>query len=283
MINVIIFSKDRAAQLRLLIESISINTHKLFDKVAVIYTASTEEFAEGYNLLQKEKILPSRIKIDWVQQVNLAEDTTKMIGRYQGQETFISFLTDDSVFYRTAHDYKFAIESSLHKASDIACFTLRMGLNTAEQIYWSRGNKAKLIYTQVNNIIKWRHMDYPITHNYGYPTSLDGHIFRAERMLELTREVGEFQNVNALEGCLCRFKNELPPCMASFEQSVLVTVPINKVQTVVNNNAGMFYGISVEELNNRYLTGQVIDYHNIDFSNITGTHQELRYTFRRLI
>jgi hypothetical protein len=281
MINAIIFSKDRAMQLRLLLESMFLRTYKILDEITVIYTSSEAEFAQGYSLLQKENLIP-RIKINWIQEKNLGDDVLTTLQKYaRGQKAFTVFFTDDSVFYENIHDYKFSIESCLYPGSDIGCFSLRMGVNTTEETYWRPGNSRQLQYVQVGNLLKWRHTDYPMTHGYGYPLSLDGHIFRASDILGLVQQVLPISGVNYLEAQLSQFKFELAPCMASFQKSVLVTVPINRVQDAFPNQAGIFHPISAKELNRRYLNGEVIDYYSIDFSSINSTHQELKFGFRR--
>jgi hypothetical protein len=279
MISAIIFSKNRASQLHLLIESMFNCSYKLFDNITVLYTTTDEAYEKGYYLLQQQQILPT--KITWIKESNLTKDTLESMQGSIGNNKFITFLTDDSVFYKNIQEKKVVIETALHPASDIACFSLRIGLNTVEQMYWAPGHILKLNYTQVNDIIKWKHTEYPTEHHYGYPLSLDGHIFPSSKIVELIQKIDNFQGVNALEGCLTRYKFEIPSCMAAFEHSALVTVPINRVQELAKNTAGLFHGISTEELNNKYLAGKTIDYRAIDFSKINGTHQELRYTFRR--
>lgn len=280
MINTIIFSKDRAMQLRLLFESMFLHSYKILDEITVIYTSSAVEFAQGYSLLQEEKIIP-RIKINWLQEKSLSDDVITCLQKYaRGQKAFTVFFTDDSVFYNNIHNYKFAIESCLNPGSDIGCFSLRMGLNTTEETYWRPGNSRQLQYAQVGNLLKWRHTDYPMTHGYGYPLSLDGHIFRASDILSLIQQALPIAGVNDLEAKLSQFKFEIAPCMASFQKSALVTVPINRVQDAFPNQAGIFHPVSAKELNRRYLNGEVIDYSSIDFSSINSTHQELKFGFR---
>ena len=58
MINGLIVSKNRACQLRLLLESISVNAPSLLNEVLIIYASSNEKFARGYDKLKEEKILP---------------------------------------------------------------------------------------------------------------------------------------------------------------------------------------------------------------------------------
>ena len=53
MINAIIFSKDKACQLELLLKSIRRNTSNLFD-IKVIYETSNGVFKQGYEKLKEE-------------------------------------------------------------------------------------------------------------------------------------------------------------------------------------------------------------------------------------
>jgi hypothetical protein len=277
MISAIIFSKDRAQQLRLLLESMWFNAYRLFDDVHIIWKATSVDFNKGYAILKEETILP--IGTNWISESNLYNDTLKAInGSPKG---FTTFFTDDSIFYRNVQSEKFTIESCLHSGSEIGCFSLRMGVNTTEQCYWQPGNCIRLNYSQVGKLIKWRHGDYPITHGYGYPLSLDGHVFRSIQMKNFVTQLRSINGVNSLEGSLGRYRNEIGPYMASFEQSALVTVPINRVQNECDNVSGLYHGITAKQLNDKYLDGYVVDYDSIDFSSINGTHQELAYKFRK--
>ena len=51
MINGLILSKDRASQLRLLLESIGLNAPDLFNEIKIIHASSNEDFAKGYEKL----------------------------------------------------------------------------------------------------------------------------------------------------------------------------------------------------------------------------------------
>ena len=54
--------------------------------------------------------------------------------------------------------------------------------------------------------------------------------------------------------------------MWAYKESVLVNSPSNVVQEVYQNRKGEEHGISVEELNIAFLSGQEIDYDKIDYS-----------------
>ena len=67
--------------------------------------------------------------------------------------------------------------------------------------------------------------------------------------------------------------------MASFIHSKMVSVPVNLVNDTFKNRHGLEFYISEEELNNRYLGGEVISYYDLDFDEINGPHKELEYKF----
>ena len=48
MISALVPSKDRACQLRLLLESIKQNADDIFTKIHILYTASNDEYEAGY-------------------------------------------------------------------------------------------------------------------------------------------------------------------------------------------------------------------------------------------
>jgi hypothetical protein len=49
--QLIIFSKNRACQLHLLLESIEKNSNNIFDAIFIIFTYTNKDYFEGYNKL----------------------------------------------------------------------------------------------------------------------------------------------------------------------------------------------------------------------------------------
>lgn len=71
MINGLILSKNRASQLRLLLESIKINAEGFFNEIKIIYTSSDDDYAKGYEKLISEKILDN---IVWEKETNFVQN-----------------------------------------------------------------------------------------------------------------------------------------------------------------------------------------------------------------
>jgi hypothetical protein len=132
-------------------------------------------------------------------------------------------------------------------------------------------------YAESDGALSW---DWSVHYlDFGYPLSVDGHIFRTKDILKLTKKVG-FTNPNTFEAALQIFESFPKNKMTSFLESVLVNTPNNIVNTSFANRNGLTHGADVRELNKKYLTGSLIDLESMDFSNVIGCHQEIEFKYK---
>ncbi len=248
--NVIIFSKDRAAQLDLLLRGMP-----EFDEVYVIWTASDNKFAAGYDIIDFRGAIS-------VRQSHAFKDD--VVWYVDSPNEYTMFLTDDDIFLRD-------FDADIRLNPEIACLSLRLnpGMNYCYTL--NRPQKAPKFGTYRNYVFDvnsamaqllpfppihhieyaydWRNADA----DYGYPMSLDGHIFRTADILPLLEKL-DYHNPNTLEGQLaCHPINR--PMMMCFDKSVIVNNPINSVQSTVPNRHGT---ITAEWLNEQFLAGKRI-------------------------
>jgi len=267
MINAIIFSYDRALQLRLLLESINRHTENIFN-INIIYRHSSDEFREGYSKLQTENVLKN---INWIEEKDFKKD---VIDAFDKEYEYTCFFTDDDILYFPVKEGDII---SHMKDQEIFCFSLRLGLNTTYCYTMNTENKLYGIENIGEDFIRWNwaksYMDY------GYPLSVDGHIFRTKEIMKMVKKT-TFHNPNTLEGNLQMFDNFPKEYMVAYGHSALVNSPTNIVNETHPNRKGDSHAASTETLNNKYLSGEVIDYDLIDFSNIKGCHQELKFKFK---
>ncbi len=261
MINGIVFSKDRAAQLKLFLDSVEKNANGVFS-LSVIYTYSNNEFEQGY-----EKLIEQFPEIKWIREVEFRNQTLNAIENSLFDYT--CFFTDDDIIYKKVEESEMV--SKLEEDNDTFCFSMRLGLNT-NKCYTMRCDNVIMPDYEDEKFIKWNwtvhYMDF------GYPLSVDGHIFRTKEIYKLSKKV-MFQNPNTFEAALQMFSNYPRKTMWSYKESRLVNSPSNVVQNVFPNREGEFHGISPKELNDEFLSGKQISLNDIDFSNIVGCHQEL--------
>lgn len=268
--QLIIFSKNRACQLDLLISSIEYNNEfNLFDKTTVIYKADNEEYQKGYEILKKDWGF-----INFVEETDFKKDLLDLIDpTYE----FTTFMVDDMIMFDKINIDKEEILSKI--TDDVCCFSLRLGLNSkyshpANMNYEIGGfNVFRNDFLQFN----WKEQKGDLN----YPLSTDGHIFKTFIIKNLLNEI-PFNNPNTLEANLQHVLNLIPNNIVSFQQSKTVSVPVNLVNTTFNNRHGLKYGVTTKELNDKYLDNTIIDYHQLDFSGINGPHKEIEYKFTKI-
>lgn len=270
-ITIFIPSKNRAPQLRLLLQSIRDNlpTEEI-KEIIVGYTHSDEAFKEGYAKLHREKILP----ITWVYEfTNPREMIDVMV--CGAQTDYIMTLTDDSLVYKHVPTLKPAI-SLLAEHKNVLTFTLRLGFNT-DVIDYTKGETHEYdlhsILTEhkcidkskrghAEGVYSWNWKILRKSH-FAHPISLDGTIMRMEDLRMLTLDA-EHNSYRQWECCISdyvkRFDKNLHGC---FEHSSLVTIPINQVVDAEKLTDGVHFPRSTSELNEQYLRGSVIDYHRL--------------------
>jgi len=273
MITTLIFSKDRACQLDLLLRSIHKHlTCFPLDDIFVLYTASNNNFEQAYNRVWQA--FPAVKKI-W--QLDFNQDTHSIL---RLAKKYICFFVDDNIIYRycswSAKHNDVLFESVKH----MGCLSLRLGLNTVVQNqYASPPTKIEINHpiSQVNfDQFKMMAWNWSVLqpNNFGYAFSVDGHIYQTEIIRKALDF--EFDTPNALEG---RFNVAyIPIVMACFKQSVLVNNPLNLVGSS-NNAAGVYYGHTLENLNEQYLSGKQIDLESLCQNEIVGCHQEMEIKF----
>ena len=278
MINGLILSKNRASQLRLLLESISLNAPNLLGEIKIIYTSTNDEFAKGYEKLQSEKILPN---IVWEKEKDFVPDFLNALKTCESE--FICGIVDDCVFYKRLASTANQIESVI--TDDVFCFSFRLGLNTTMQNYLNPTEFVELGKYESNPFcVRWNWKEWSSKLNYGYPISLDGHIFRTKEISYLSHKF-EFEYLRYWEGIIagkCRNETERH-MMVSYRQSVLFSIPCNCVQDPPLI-AGGIHPFSEEELNEKYLNDEVINFRAMEyaFQNVKWSHNEFQLMFNKL-
>ena len=127
-LSIVIFSKDRAAQLDLCLKSIYKNLETLSEqwRIYIVYTASSKEFESGYTKLSGE----------WNKKPSVYFLSEKKYGGFKKTleycmkhwEDHVLFFTDDDIAYRKL-EYKY--EEIVRE--ELFCTSLRLGSNTFVQ------------------------------------------------------------------------------------------------------------------------------------------------------
>jgi hypothetical protein len=268
----IVFSKDRPCQLHLLLESIkTYDKSYLFTDLWIIYHSSEEQYEIGYKITQRA--FPT---MNWVKQKDFKNDVINLI--LKSSSDFVMFLVDDQILYRRPDfDHKDILDVFTHPA--MACISLRLGLNTKHTYQTDTPCVMPTFTRQPNDFCIWNRLGVSVTENFGYPLSVDAHIFR-KTMIDAFLRVIEFDTPNSLEGNLQGHVAHTPMLMACRPQNCFINSPINRVQDAYRNKFGTVFFKSQEGLNTSYIDGKRIDLSRIDLSNINACHQELEMFFK---
>ena len=275
MLQIIVFSFNRAIQLDALLTSFQQHWHTARTVVDVIYNTSSDPFQEGYNLLIRKwqsdrmrfhKESPSDEGYSFSEIINprnlihlwhfpkLRHPRTDfrhlmidLMNRSEAHE--VMFLTDDSLFTDDVvlppDVFSWINESPRHRQ-----FSLRLGKGM---------NQPPQGIRQEGSYIVWNFSDAPEERsNWGYHFSVDAHIYSKEVILYLYKKY-IFINPNSLEGYICacirsrRWLNQ----GRCFLSPKLLSFPINIVQDF-NVNESM--NCSPETMNSYFLNGYVLNY-----------------------
>jgi hypothetical protein len=266
--QLIIFSKNRACQLNLLLDSLVLNAPLLFDKIHVLYK-SENDYILGY-----EKLKEKYSGINFHSETNFRKDLFKLI---DDEVEATTFMVDDAVVFKQIMARKIEIIKPVVESNLI--FSLRLGKNC---VY---SHPANLNYTLGEHEMAGEYITFDYTKqqvgDFKYPLSTDGHIFKTKLIKDLLIDIN-FYNPNTLEANLQKFvfMNSIPTKMKCFTESKLVSIPVNLVNETFNNRHGLEFGISEKELNDKYLNGEVIDLKSMDFNGVNGPHKEIIYKFK---
>ncbi|NLX74076.1 MAG: hypothetical protein GXY94_12385, partial [Bacteroidales bacterium] len=246
-LEIIIFSKDRPIQLYALIESYFYYS-KVSNPITVIYKCSNEGFTKAYHEIGKKF---SNLK--FVKDTNFRDVLIKTVEQINASR--LLFLVDDIIFTREFNTSSFDQYDLKHTVP-----SLRLGKN----IVYSYTRQKTILQPEFRT--NGMHIEWNwIKRNsyWSYPLSVDGHIFDRTEILFMLKHIS-YKAPNSLEEALQFFSKAFFIRKGlSYENSVLVNIPWNLVQTEIVN---LHENISTDELLKYWNTSKKID--TLFFQNI---------------
>jgi hypothetical protein len=238
--DVLVFSKDRACQLDLLLRSIKHSLTEWRDcRIHVLYTFSARRFESGY-----AATMSRHPEFGWTCELDEQQRFRELVLSFVGGNDHIAFLVDDDVLTAPVSLGEPEFQRFLADGS-IVCVSLRL----CPQIDHSYALNRPIEVPRFDHgtIWNWTQADG----EWGYPMSLDGHVFRSRELLPLLQRL-QFANPNTLEMALSN--HPLPQTRAiCFPAAKLVNLPLNRVQPNFPNRD---MGIDRDWLNRQFLGGR---------------------------
>ncbi len=128
MITAIVFSKNRASQLELFLESVDRRCPNLFD-IHILWDASNDKFKEGYDQLWSEyPNLPDKNKIH--KEVDFELQSKVLI---DNAGDFVTMIADDNIFYKPLDFTEEDVKTAFDSCEFLSTISMRYGTNTHYQ------------------------------------------------------------------------------------------------------------------------------------------------------
>ena len=261
----VFFSKDRAFQLDAALRSFFVHCKdpEVVDVHALV-AASTPRHASLYRILELD--YP---KIQMHREQVFKSDILAIVRPF----TYVLFFVDDSIFLA---DFSIAKAISV-LAKDQRCigFSLRLGKNTGYCYVLGRHQAIPPLQHCGPGLLSF---EWPAAeHDFAYPLELSASLYRAANLLPLLEHL-DYRNPNLLEGELSNqavFFSLSKPLLACYERSVVVSVPINIVQSTYENRSGSDPALHSEALADFYSRGDRLCVESYSGIIPSGAHQML--------
>jgi hypothetical protein len=243
--DILVFSKDRACQLDLLLTSIE-ERGSSFGNVSVIYRSSDQKFSDAY-----DKCKSAHASVNFIEEVNFQNQVKSWLNDSKRSSTVMLSVDDDVL-----RDYVNFEEVSqiLVNNPQIICYSPKLGLQLT-QCYSLNQPQIVPNGNVINGYFLWEWRN--AVHDWQYVFSVGGHVFRTAEIAAWVSSFN-FSNPNNLEDSIQRIKNHfvVPSAAISHVVSKMINTPMNRVQNTHANRCG---DISHIELNENYLEGRRLD------------------------
>lgn len=259
MLNFLVFSKNRACQLDLLLRNIKFQSllNSSTYNINVLYTHD-----ENHDLSYKICRFEHHSEVSFIKETNFQNQVKELL------YGTVCLLTDDTAFFR-----KFILP--FHPEEN-ECFSWRLGYNTIIQDHFTQTYQPVLIPDSYSdNLISWNPNNYPNWFNWGYPFSFDGHVYSSKTLLNILKDK-EFKNTNEIEGILHSQREKIQKITSNIHSSC-VNIPCNNLSGLTN--FGSKYEYSTELLKNKYTDGYRIKPIQESRVPVLGCHQEFEFSF----
>jgi len=260
MINTLIFSKDRACQLELLLRSIKDNFKELTD-ITILYLPTNNDYEKGYDKLKEEYK-----DINWVFESAFVSQTKEIVNGFDKQ-FFLNFVDDEVVIRDTPIDNML---KALKADSKIHCGSLRLdpNMNYCYTANLPMEIPKDLIYNSQLQLYRWNWNLGDKRVDWYYPSCINSHVYLLSFAKWFINNI-DFDCVNNLEGMLNNQRKKFRPDMICLPKSKTINIANNLIQTGTNRH-GNKVEYTTKSLNDKFLADSRISTENL-YNIITNT------------
>jgi len=266
--DLVVYSFNRPLQLYALLESAQQYMIGVGD-IHVIYRATEESYAQAYDLVKKDFD-----HVSFLQQGDNPHQDFKPLtlqAAFSSAHEHIIFAVDDIIvkdFIDVTSDITLLEETHAYG------FYYRLGKNLSYCYTMQRDQAVPPLQEVAEGIYSWKFCQ--AEHDWGYPNTVDMTLYKKEDIKNFFETVA-YEAPNPLEGkwsCYAhQVCNRLGLC---YEQSKIVNLPLNRVQTFYNNG---HMGVDPQYLLNEFNEGKKIDINPLFRIANKSAHEEYALTF----
>jgi len=271
MLNCLVFSKDRPAQLDLLLRMVDKN-FLLIENVEVLYKATNADFEHGYQAIGERPF--SNFSVLMYKEISNFRSALLSITKLNLyiKHPFIVFLSDDCVITREVDKYS---DHTWERELDYkTCgFSLKLGENVTWGYCHAKTIEQPKFLPSAHGLLRWRWTLGDLKNDWFYPNSLIATVRRTDWMFNLLNKL-DYTSPNWLEGAMNSNRDFNKPEIVAHKVPKIMGIEINRVQDVCPNLCGNNPEHSAEALNKKFLEGyQIVAKNFYDIkSNSQQTH-----------
>lgn len=259
----LVFSKDRPAQLHALLTSLA-EKFRGISRIVVLYVASSIRYQKAYEELLRIQL---GVPIEYVRQERGRRFKSALLEQVALIKTpVMSFLVDDMI---AVAECDVSMLSGMVDEHTVP--SLRHGTNCTYSYAQGRfvGLPDDLVPTE-NGLMEWSWAQGDA--HWAYPLSVDGHLYRTVEIIALLDPLC-FRAPNSLENALQVYRSIYQERRGVCHRtSLLVNSPYNLVQSEANNAHGK---LGTEWFLRKWQSGYELDWRRMIDTEIRSVHQEL--------
>jgi hypothetical protein len=269
--NIIVCSFNRAMQCNALLDSLKLYFEPIYEsRITVIYKAHPP-YEAGYEKL--------KIKFPFITFTKETNFKTNIIEAIDPLTTFTMFIMDDDIFINKVSINHLEFNEFVNN-QNVATLSLR--LCPKINYCYTRNKPMALPWFEPKPILTWTVKNQDA--DWGYKHSLDGDVFRTYDIINRIYCL-DYNHPNYLENVLNKKPMTDKPLAICYQESRLVNIPCNRVQTVSPNLFGQRIPYTEEILNLKFLAGEVIDIKKVKehcfTTEVNAPHMEMPLYFIR--
>lgn len=269
--TVISYSYNRPLQLEAFLRSLYLHV-KNFGQVFVIYRADTlfenayKKLINNYNevtFLKQSNITPKKdFKILTLKALNQAQD-------------YVIFSPDDLI---VKDDIDLVHCMQMLKKTGAYGFYLRLGKNIVESYMMKRYTGLPALNQITENVYSWKFITG--LEDWRYPNSIDFTLFPVKFIKDFFT-LADYYSPNTLEGLWAMYPdlNKFGLC---YDVSKVINIPLNVIQTDINNSHYLSKHISIYDLLSIFNSGKIIDIRPLYKINNKAPHMEYVFSYINL-